>query len=194
MKTDELLEQLEREHKRCSDGCLFPTYAQLLEQLQKAELTQELVDYLCFWSTSQKHFWEIRFQHLRVLLLNPSAQKYDLKSFYLDRLTKCRRLALKMFFIRGYAMYASEKELIPVMKRFCASMEKNHDYIDYNYLLSAAGLPYFVKTYGYPCFQQALRIAETESRKVYQGGLGCFTITEDLRQKGGIFHGERTTI
>ena len=108
--------------------------------------------------------------------------EYDLKAFYFENLKKCRRLAMKIFFIRGYAIYASEEELIPIMEKFQKSLEKNHDYIDYNYILSVAGLPYLVDIYGYDCFSQTLKKAEEEHEKIDPLLRGYFTLDSNLEQ------------
>lgn len=177
-----LLSELERTFKKCSDCMLHPEYAALLKQLDTIELTQELVNFLCAKATSKKHIWEIRFDHLRVLLRNPTSRDFDLKGFYLENLKKSRRLAIKLFFIRGYAAYASEAEMIPVMEKFRKNLEKSCGYIDFNYILSVAGLPYLVKTYGYPCFVQTLEKAHAEYSKLNSGLKGYFTLNEYLEQ------------
>lgn len=177
-----LLSELERTFQKCSDCGLHPEYAALLKKLDNLKLTQELVDFLCAKATSKKHIWEIRFDHLRVLLRNPSSKVFDLKDFYLENLKKSRRPALKMFFIRGYSIYASEAELIPVMEKFCRNLEGPCGYIDFNYILSTAGLPYLVKTYGYPCFVQALEKANREHQKISSSLRGYFTLNDNLEQ------------
>ena len=177
-----LLSELERTFKKCSDCGLHPDYIANLNKLNNIELSQELIDYLCDKATSKKHIWEIRFDHLRILLLNPSANAFDLKEFYYENLKKCRRLALKIFYIRGYAIYASEEELNPVMEKFLKSLEKNHDYIDYNYLLSAAGIPYLVDTYGYDCFVKTLEKTEEEHQRIDPLLRGYFTLNTNLEQ------------
>ena len=177
-----LLSELERTFKKCSDCSMHPNYIANLDKLYNIELSQELIDYLCDKATSKKHIWEIRFDHLRILLLNPSAKAFDLKEFYYDNLKKCRRLAIKIFYIRGYAIYASEEELNPVMEKFRKNLEKNHDYIDYNYLLSAAGIPYLVDTYGYDCFVKTLEKAEEEHQRIDPLLRGYFTLNTNLEQ------------
>ena len=92
-----LLSELERTFKKCSDCLLHPDYIANLNKLNNIELSQELIDYLCDKATSKKHIWEIRFDHLRILLLNSSARAFDLKEFYFENLKKCRRLAMKIF-------------------------------------------------------------------------------------------------
>lgn len=177
-----LLSELERTFKKCSDCGLHPEYVAFLRQLDNIELTQELVDFLCAKATSKKHIWEIRFDHLRILLRNPSSQGFDLKDFYLENLKKSRRLAIKVFFIRGYAIYASEEEMIPVMAKFRKNLEGPCGYIDYNYILSVAGLPYLVETYGYSCFAETLEKANFEHRKISSSLHGYFTLDENLEQ------------
>lgn len=177
-----LLSELERTFALCSDCLLHPEYTKLLKKLENIHLSQELVDFLCAKATSNKHIWELRFAHLRILLRNPSAQAFDLKEFYLENIKKSRRLALKLFFIRGYAIFAGEKELNPVMGKFQKSLEKNHDYIDYNYILSVAGIPYLLDSYGYDCFAVTLKKAKEEYEKIDPLLQGFFTLNEDLKQ------------
>lgn len=173
---------LEQAFKRCSDCMLHDDYLPLLEQLIEGELTEEHVNYLCEKCLSKKHIWEIRFEHLRVLLLNPTTKQFDLKAFFEQRTKAARRLSMKLFYIRGYAMYATEAELVPLMEKFCVSLEKNHDYIDYNDILSVAGLSYLVDTYGYDCFHKAYRKAQEEATKIPPLLLGGFTLDDRLRQ------------
>ena len=179
---DVLLSELDRAFKRCSDCILHSEYISLINKLNNIKLSKDHIDYLCDKIISPKHIWEIRFEHLHILLLNPSATEYDLKAFYFENLKKCRRLAMKIFFIRGYAIYASEEELIPIMEKFQKSLEKNHDYIDYNYILSVAGLPYLVNEYGYDCFAKSLEKAREEHEKIDPLLRGYFTLNENLEQ------------
>lgn len=185
-----LLPELEHTFSKCSDCLLHHDYILLLNKLYEEELTQELVGYLCEKATSKKHIWEIRLEHLRILLLNPSAQAFDLKTFYFENLKKSRRLTMKLFYIRGYAIYASEEELNTVMDKFRKNLEKNHDYIDYNYILSVAGLPYLVNTYGYDCFVQTLKKAKEEHKKIDPLLRGYFTLDSRLEQIDLLSHDE----
>lgn len=179
---DNLLSGLERAYKRCSDGLLHPEYVSLLNKLYDIKLSKDHIDYLCDKVVSPKHIWEIRFEHLRILLLNPSAAAYDLKAFYFENFKKCRILAMKIFYIRGYAIYASEEELNPIMEKFRKNLEKNHDYINYNYILSVAGLPYLVNTYAYDCFVKSLEKAHEEHEQIDPLLRGFFTLNDNLEQ------------
>lgn len=177
-----MLEELKYWFSKCSDCLLHPEYKKLLQDLYTYNLTQELIDFLCDKATSKKHCYEIRFEHLKVLLLNKSAMNYDLKAFYSDSLKRCRKMRLKIFFIRGYTAYATEEELCPVMKKFQEQSTNNHDYIDYEHILSVAGLPYLVNTYGYDCFKTALRTVQNEYQKIHPLLRGYFTLNESLEQ------------
>ena len=89
---------------------------------------------------------------------------------------------MKIFYIRGYAIYASQEELNPVMEKFRKKLENNHDYIDYNYLLSVAGIPYLADTYGYDCFVRTLEKAEEEHQRIDPLLRGYFTLNMNLEQ------------
>ncbi|MBO5935573.1 MAG: hypothetical protein J6Q94_08825 [Clostridia bacterium] len=177
-----MIEKLEYWFSKCSDCLLHPEYEKLLNELCDYELNQEIIDFLCNKATSKKHWCELRFEHLKILLLNETALNYDLKQFYFDALKRCRRLWLKMFYIRGYAFYATEEELEPIMKNFQKLLEKNHDYIDYEPILSVAGLPYLVDKYGFDCFKDALRTAKNEYQKINPRLRKYFTMNEKLEQ------------
>ena len=177
-----LLEELDRTSKKCSDCLLHPEYEALLRKLESMELTRETVDFLCDNIASKKHIWEIRFRHLQVLLRNPSAGKFDLKEFYLQNFKRSRRIAIKIFFIRGYAQYASEEELIPIMEKFLKNLDGPCGHTDYNYMLSVAGLPYLVKKYGYACFAQTLEEAKRRHNQSSPLLRDYFTLDENLDQ------------
>ena len=68
------------------------------------------------------------------------------------------------------------------MEKFCRNLEKNHDYIDYNYILSVAGLPYLMDLYKYDCFAQALKKAEEEHEKIDPLLRGYFTLNSNMEQ------------
>ena len=175
-----MIEKLEYWFSKCSDCLLHSEYEKLLNELYDYDLNQEIIDFLCDKATSKKHWCELRFEHLKILLLNETALNYDLKQFYFDALKRCRRLWLKMFYIRGYAFYATEEELLPVMKKFQQLLEKNHDYIDYEYILSVAGLSYLAEKYDYACFKETLETAKIEYQKIDPLLRGYFTMNEKL--------------
>lgn len=175
------LEALENEVKKCSDGFLTREYREMLDTLDYEPLTQELVDYLCKMVVAKKYFWEIHFEHLRPLLLNPMAKQFDLMCFFAERFSRSRRLCMKMYFLRGYAMYASVEEVTWMCGKFIAALSKGHDYIDYMDIMSEYGLPYLVRTYQYPCFVQAWETAQREYVKIHPLLRGYLTTNEKLR-------------
>ena len=61
-------------------------------------------------------------------------------------------------------------------------MKKIHDYIDYEFILSDAGLLYLVNEYKYDCFTESLDIANEEHEKIDPLLRNFFTINKDLRQ------------
>ena len=175
-----MVENLEYWFSKCSDCLLYPEYTKMLDELHNYELNQEIIGFLCDKATTKKLWCELRFEHLKILLLNKTALNYDLKQFYFDALKRCQRLWLKMFYIRGYALYATEEELLPVMKKLQQQLEKNHDYIDYEYILSVAGLSYLAEKYDYACFKETLETAKTEYQKIDPLLRGYFTLNEKL--------------
>ncbi len=86
------LSELQLYFKKCSDCSLHPDYTARLHALLDQPLTQELVDFLCEKATSTKHWPALRFEHLRILLLNQSSRSFDLKQWYFDGWKRSRRL------------------------------------------------------------------------------------------------------
>jgi hypothetical protein len=179
---NEFLLELERTYKKCSDCGIHDDHQKLLNELCSMELTQELIDFLCEKVVSKKHFWYVRFEYLRVLIINPYSVKFDLKDFYLSALKRSRRMAMKIFFIRGYASYATEKELAPIIKKFIQSLYKTMDDADWNYVISNPGLTYLVNAYKYDYLKEAFEIAKTEYNKVKLPFKGAYTLDEQLNQ------------
>lgn len=172
--------ELEKEFAKCADWSLHPDYISLTKDLDTVELSEPLVTYLREKASSKKHWCEIRFYHLRILLLNKSTTNFDLKQYFYDRQKSSRRLWLKLFYIRGYAMYANEQEMIPIVYKFQSLLMKCHDYVDYEPILSVGGLPYLVKTYRYTCLKEALVTAQNEYLKINPLLRGEYTLDEQL--------------
>lgn len=177
----DLLQKL-RENYRYSDFYLpDERYEQYLRLLRTEPLTQELVDYLCAQidNPRSKRSCALRFIHLQPLFLNPTAAEFDLKDYLYDHLKKSRRPWLRLFYIRAYAVYATESELESVICKFEDMMRKYHDYQDFSQILSEAGLPYLVRKYNYPCFKRALATAIQEYAQINACLRGLFTLNED---------------
>ena len=177
----DLLTQLKSNYRYSDYYIPDKRYEQYLHQLYTEPLTQELVDYLCFQidNPKNKKSCELRFIHLQPLFINPSVQNFDLKEYLHSHITKCKRLWLKLFYIRAYSIFATEKELETIMQKFEVNLQKSHDYQDYEQILSKAGLPYLCKKYEYNCFYHALSVAEKEYLTIDPLLRGFFTLDED---------------
>ena len=157
-------------------------YSLNLKRLWTEPLNREQVDYLCeqIDEPRNKCSVEMRFYHLQPLIINPTSEQFDLKDFFFQHQKKCRRLWLRFFYIRGFAAYASEAELISVMKKFDEYVEKYPCYLDMEDILSVAGLPYLLERYGYDCFRQSLEHARAVySTKVDPLLRGIVTLDEN---------------
>ncbi len=179
---DDILLRLEKEYKRCSDWLITNEYKNILDVLCSYPLDYDIVKSLCDKSLDKKHWPGVRFESLRVLLLNSDTAKFDLKQFFFDNQKRSRRLYMRLFFMRGYALYATEEEMIPLMKKLQELLLKNHDYIDYEAILSIGGLPYLVEKYGYKCCVDALETAKREYLEIDPLLRGQFTFDENLNQ------------
>ncbi len=177
----DLLEYLKNNYRYSDYYLPDDRYERYLHQLHREPLTQELVDYLCTQidNPKSKRSCELRFIHLQPLFLNPTAQNFPLKEYLYSHISKCRRLWLKLFFIRTYSIFATEKELLPIMQKFETNLQKMHDHQDYEQILSKAGLPYLCQRYGYDCFFHALSVAEKEYLNIDPLLRGFFTLDED---------------
>lgn len=111
-------------------------------------------------------------------------QKYDLKEFFLSAFKKERYLDMRLTAIRGYAIYASEKEISPLMKKFIDILVKipsrtPYNYQEYEMLRSKFGLPYLVEQYRYDCFKEALNQLEKQYNDMPDECKGFFTLDEN---------------
>lgn len=111
-------------------------------------------------------------------------QKYDLKEFFLSAFKKERYLDMRLTAIRGYAIYASEKEIAPLMKKFIDILVKipsraPYNYQEYEMLRSKFGLPYLVEQYRYDCFKEALGQLEKQYNDMPDECKGFFTLDEN---------------
>lgn len=111
-------------------------------------------------------------------------QKYDLKEFFLIAFKKERYLEMRLTAIRGYATYVSEKEVIPLMKKFVDILVKIPSHTPYNYqeyemLRCKFGLPYLVEKYKYDCFKEALEQLEKQYNDMPDECKGFFTLDEN---------------
>ncbi|MGG3281089.1 hypothetical protein [Paenibacillus solani] len=107
----------------------------------------------------------------------------DLKEFFLKAFKKERYLDMRLTAVRGYAKYATEKEVEKLMSKFTEILMKRPESTPYNYqeyelLRSAFGLPYLVNQYGYACFIQAYEQEEQQYHAMPDAFKGHFTLDE----------------
>ena len=110
--------------------------------------------------------------------------QYDLKDFFLLAFKKERYLDMRLVAIRGFAVYATEKEIIPLMKKFLEILIKVPTHTPYNYqeyemLRSKFGFPYLVEKYGYDCFKKAFTQLEKQYNDMPNECKGFFTLDEN---------------
>jgi hypothetical protein len=153
-------------------------YEMLLRELWTIPLTSEIVFYLCeqIDNPKTKHDCDLRFIHLRPFLLNPTTPLFDLKEFFLAHLQKCRRIWLKLFYIEAFAKYVGETDIEPIMHHFDSLLDNQHDYIDFEQILSVVGLPLLKDRHGYACFSESLVKAKSEYLKIDPLLRGVFTL------------------
>lgn len=80
------------------------------------------------------------------------------KEFFLAVFKKERYLDMRLTAIRGYAVFATEKEIEPLMKKMTELLRKRpqttpYNYQEYEILRSAYLMPYLLEKYGYTCFK-----------------------------------------
>lgn len=80
------------------------------------------------------------------------------KDFFRRAFQKERYLDLKLTAVRGYAFYASEDEVVPLMEKLLALLQKRpertpYDYQEYEVMRSQYLMPYLLEKYSYPCFR-----------------------------------------
>ena len=163
-------------------GCFDnPQYREAMIHMRSESFSEE--DMLFFkdlYLTSKDIF--TRNQILQAFVLQ--CLQYDLKDFFLVAFKKERYLDMRLTAIRGYAAYVTEKEIIPLMKKFTDILIKipSHtpcNYQEYEMLRSQFGLPYLVKQYGYDCFKEALTQLEKQYDAMPDTFKGIFTQDEN---------------
>ncbi len=105
----------------------------------------------------------------------------ELEGFFLTAAKRERHLDMRLTAIRGYAAYATEAEVIPLMAKFTTDLARIPEhtplaYQVYEILRSAFGLPYLVDRYGYECFTAALAQVEAQYQDMPEGARGIFTL------------------
>ncbi|WML47620.1 hypothetical protein RCG23_19910 [Neobacillus sp. PS3-34] len=142
-------------------------------------------------------YFELKDLYLRKLILKnlSRCKEIQLEEFFLKAYKKERYLDIRLTAIRGYARFASHKEVEKVMQNFMKILIKRQEntpnnYQEYAFLLSPAGLPYLIKKYGYDCFQIVYEQAKVQydameeqykNRLTYDEEGNAITITKGMR-------------
>ena len=158
-----------------------PMYQETMIQMRFETFTEE--DMFFFkeqYLTSKDIF--TRNQILQAFVLK--CLQYDLKDFFLSAFKKERYLEMRLTAIRGFSAYSTEKEIIPLMKKFMEVLTKRpistpYNYQEYEMLRSKFGLPYLVEKYGYDCFKEAFIQLEKQYNDMPNECKGFFTLDEN---------------
>ncbi|OME92301.1 hypothetical protein BK123_17000 [Paenibacillus lautus] len=154
-------------------------FHQLLERCKDITLSNEDVEFLIELYFKAKNLY-IRNTILKALVF---CKDIDLKEFFLKAFKKERYLDMRLTAIRGYAKYATEKEVEKLMSIFIEILMKRPESTPYNFqeyelLRSDFGLPYLVNQYGYACFIQAYEQEEKQYNAMPDAFKGHFTLNE----------------
>jgi len=154
-------------------------FQQLLEKCKTIALSSEDVEFLTELYSLAKNLY-IRNTIMMSLVF---CEDIDLKDFFFKAFKKERYLDMRLTAIRGYANYATEKELEKLMSKFIEILMKRPENTPYNYqeyelIRSAFGLPYLVNRFGYACFIQAYAQEEKQYNAMPDAFKGHFTIDE----------------
>ena len=107
----------------------------------------------------------------------------DLKEFFFKSFKKERYLDMKLLAVRGYAYYATEKEVEPLMKKMLELLKKRQKSTPYNYqeyepMRSPYLMPYLLRKYEYDCFVEFNKQLEKQYNEMPDAFKGIFTFDE----------------
>lgn len=160
-----------------------PTYQSAMEQLRFETFSAADIHFFQqVYQTSHDLF--SRNQVLQAFVLR--CLEYELKDFFLAAFKRERYLDMRLTAIRGFAAYATEEEVAPLMKRFTAILAKRperkpYNYQEYEMLRAICGLPYLVNKYGYECFKQASDQLTQQYDEMSDLCKGFFTLDEQMQ-------------
>lgn len=121
---------------------------------------------------------------LKQLVLDVPA---DAKDFFLKVFKKERYLDMKLSAIRGYAVYADEKEVSVLMYKLLELLKKRAESTPYNYteyepMRSVFLMPYLLEHYSYECF----KVFNLQLEKQYDDMPDCFKNIFTLDEFGNV--------
>ncbi|WP_144511008.1 hypothetical protein [Bacillus sp. FJAT-22090] len=107
----------------------------------------------------------------------------DGKEFFLKAYKKERYLDMRLTAIRGYAAFASEKEVATLMNKMLEILIKRSERTPYNYeeyeiLRSTFLMPYLLEKYPYDCFEKFNVQLEKQFDAMPEVFKGIFTCNE----------------
>lgn len=105
------------------------------------------------------------------------------KEFFLAVFKKERYLDMKLTAIRGYAEYASEKEVNVLMAKMLELLTKRrqttpNDYQEYEPMRSPFLVPYLLNKYNYQCFKTFAKQLDKQYAEMDDEWKGIFTLNE----------------
>lgn len=111
----------------------------------------------------------------------------DAKDFFLQAFKKERYLDMKLSAVRGYAVYATEAEILTLMSKLLELLKKRPEKTPYNYteyepMRSVFLMKYLLKHYDYECF----RVFDIQLEEQYNDMPDCFKDIFTLDELGNV--------
>lgn len=111
----------------------------------------------------------------------------DAKDFFLQAFKKERYLDMKLSAVRGYAVYATEAEILTLMSKLLKLLKKRPEKTPYNYteyepMRSVFLMKYLLKHYDYECF----RVFDIQLEEQYNDMPDCFKDIFTLDELGNV--------
>ena len=111
----------------------------------------------------------------------------DAKDFFLQAFKKERYLDMKLSAVRGYAVYATEAEILTLMSKLLELLKKRPEKTPYNYteyepMRSVFLMKYLLKHYDYECF----RVFDIQLEEQFNDMPDCFKDIFTLDELGNV--------
>lgn len=151
-----------------------------LYQLDTENLTSENTDVLIKIYKTTKQI-DYRNRILKLLYTHNSS---DLQEFFEGAYKKERYLDMKIYALRGLALFSNEKyieKLVNKLKLILAKREETtpYNYQEYELLRGKNALPFLVGTYNYNCLKELLQQVNEQYERMPDAFKGHFTTDEN---------------
>lgn len=151
-----------------------------LYQLDTENLTSENTDVLIKIYKTTKQI-DYRNRILKLLYTHNSS---DLQEFFEGAYKKERYLDMKIYALRGLALFSNEKyieKLVNKLKLILAKREETtpYNYQEYELLRGKNALPFLVDTYNYNCLKELLQQVNEQYERMPDAFKGHFTTDEN---------------